>query len=202
MDGSFRMLEHPGVRHEAMLRFPLSHCLLLAVLLGLPAMAAGSPPDRCCAGFQSRHPADPGGELLLLPRAGRQQASGRAAARRAGRGDRSRRDRAAGRRRQRARPADQLGRSRRADAAAEVESAAVARAEEAAGALDRRRGELRPRTGPSSRPSDRPMPAVQRDRVGAQPRSTVSCWRSSKRRDCRPRPRPTGRRSSGGCRST
>jgi len=45
MDGSFRMLEHLGERHEEMLRFPLSHCLLLAVLLGLPAVAAGSPPS-------------------------------------------------------------------------------------------------------------------------------------------------------------
>ncbi len=87
--------------------------------------------------------------------------------------------------------ADQRDESRGADASPEVEPTAHARAEAAAGALDRRRGELRHTLGV------RRSPATGRARregrpVGPGTRSTASCSRSSRPKGCPPRPRPTG----------
>ena len=176
--------------------------LHLVVVASCTASGTAFAADRPRLGIQPRHPADPGRELLRLPRARQRRPQGRPAARPPRGGHRGRRHRARRPRGERADRPDQRRRSQGADAAAGDHQDADRRSRRtcckrwiAEGA------EYQPHW--SLIPPKRPAPADGQGRGrGSATRSTASSWPSSRRTACSPRPRPTAARWPAGSAST
>ena len=161
---------------------------------------AGDEPSRGARRVQPRHPADPVGPLLPVPRARRGQAQGRPAARSRvvgqGRSRRPPRDRPGRPGRQRALSPDHRRGCRRADAAAEVRQDPHRVPDRDAPPLDRRGGAMAAALGvhPAGAAPDPPSSAA---RGGSGTRSTRSSWPGWSARGSRLRPRPSGASCSG-----
>ena len=179
-----------------------SHCryrFAIAIVIGAASIAQAVPPRHR---LQPRHPADPVGELLLLPRAGREQAQADLRLDVRDVGDRSGRDRPERCGRQANSSSGSIRTIRtNSDAAAEIESAADCPSKRDCWSDGSRKGADYAPHWAFVAPERPPEPAVQRP-MGAERRSTDSCSRSSKPKGCRPRPKPTAPPSSGDSRST
>ena len=135
------------------------------------------------ARVQPRHPADPGGELLRLPRPGQRRPQGRAAARPAATtAIEAERHRARQAGRERADRAHHSRRRRRGDAAAEVAQEADRRAEGDCSSSGSPRGPSTSRTGRSSPPTRPTLPDGEGRGLGPQPDRPLRprrSWRSA-----------------------
>ena len=160
-------------------------------------------PGRGQAGIQPRHPADPGGELLRLPRARQRRAQGRPAARPARGGRRRPRRSCPGKpdeseliARIFADDADEV------DAAAEVAQEADRGAEGHCSSAGSPQGPSISRTGRSSPPKRPALPAVKNEAWVRNPIDRFILAEAGEATGCSRRPRPTAARWPAGSAST